>query len=116
MSPHPTPTQTTFKFNENDNCVFEKKIQQQDETMIYLKLEQINQSIAIIKFTDENHKIIDIPSKCVVLTKNVETNQYFTHPPTNYFYVLCFTDEYIVSLNDEVVLKIKNKREWDIVS
>lgn len=81
---------------------------------VILHLYRSNHSVAILEFTDEMNNKIPIPTGLVVYTKDHQSNQKVTQPPTNNIYALCWTDDYVIELNHKLVLDIKNSRNWDI--
>lgn len=104
--------ETSFDFNMINN---EYKYNINPNTILHIN--QINNSVAVLYFTDEMNNIINIPSSIVVYTYDYQNkNNKVVHTAIRQEYPLCWTDDYIVELNKNVLLKIKNQRKWNIIS
>lgn len=80
-----------------------------------LCIKRINHSVAILYFTDEMSNIINIPDGVVVYTFDYQNTQNrVILKSIDKLYSLCWTDDYIVELNKNVLINIKNQRKWII--
>jgi hypothetical protein len=80
-----------------------------------LHILQINQSLAILYFTDEINNKTQIPNDVVVYTydhQNVKKKVVCN--PIGQAYPLCWTDNYTIELNKVVIMTITNQRKWNI--
>jgi len=83
---------------------------------IVLHLHKNNHSVAILEFTDKMNNKINIPEGMHIYNKEHQTNQHVLHKPignTN-MYGLCWTDDYAVEYNNNLILNIKHNKSWDI--
>jgi len=103
--------ETTFDFTTIDN---EYMYNMNSTTIIHIK--RINNSVAILYFTDEMSNKINIPNDILVYTFDNQTNKKMIQNASNQYYPLCWTDDYIVELHKNVVINIKNQRKWNITS
>ena len=83
---------------------------------VILHLYRSNHAVAIVEFIDEMSNQIPIPTGFLVYTKDFQTNQYIKLKPIGNFYALCWTDDYVMEFNDEIIFDIRNDRNWDITS
>ena len=83
---------------------------------IILYIKRISYSVAILYFTDESLNIINIPDEIILYSyENQNIQKKFIQTSINkYYYALCWTDNYIVEYNEQMLLDIKNKRTWNI--
>ena len=82
---------------------------------IKLCIKRINHSVAILYFTDEMSNMINIPDGIVVYTFDYQnTQKRVSIKPTNKTYALCWTDDYTIQLNNNVLINITNQRKWVI--
>jgi hypothetical protein len=82
---------------------------------IKLCIKRINHSVAILYFTDEMSNMINIPDGIIVYTFVYQnTQKRVSIKPANKTYALCWTDDYTVELNNNVLINIKNQRKWVI--
>ena len=76
---------------------------------VVLHIYRTNYYVAI-KFTDEMNNKINTPSGLIIYTKDFQTNiKVIQKPVDNNLYALCWSDDYIVEFNNELVLDVKNK-------
>jgi hypothetical protein len=105
---------------------------------IIIHLYSSNNAVAILEFTDDNNNKINIPPGLVIYTKNYQNGKKTLEKPfidnqVNYpvvggrkevyplgaicgSYALCWTDNYMVELNNKLLFEIKNKRNWEIIA
>ncbi len=81
-----------------------------------LHIKRINHSVAILYITDEMSNKIDIPNGLVLYTYDHQTNKKIIQNATRQDFPLCWTDDYVVELNKNVLITIKNQRKWSIIS
>lgn len=80
-----------------------------------LCIKRINHSVAMIYFTDETSNKINIPDGIIVYTTDYQNSQTrIIINPIDKTYPLCWTDDYTVELNNNVIINIKNQRKWVI--
>ena len=79
---------------------------------------RISPSVASLSFTDEYNNKVPIPKEIRVYTFDFTKTQpkVILRPSLNNDYALCWTDNYTVEWNGEIVLNIKNNRYWKITS
>ena len=101
---------TTFDFTiEDSDYVYSIS----SNTELHIK--RINHSVAILYFTDATGNKISIPGGIVVYTTDYQnTQKKIIVNQVNKSYVLCWTDNYIIKLNENVILNINNQRKWSI--
>lgn len=103
--------QTTFDFVIADNEYINSI-----NSSINLHIKRINNSIAVLYFTDKMNNNISIPNGLVVYTYDFQTNDKTVYASSDRDYILCWTDDYVIELNKNVILSINNQRKWNIVS
>ena len=103
--------ETTFDFTKTEN----EYIYNINSTTI-LHIKKINNSVASLWFTDEMSNKINIPNGIIVYTYDYQTNEKIIQNLNGQDYFLCWTDDYIVELNKNVLINIKNQRKWNITS
>ena len=106
---------TTFDFKKTDS-----KYIYPINSNTFLCIKLVNCSVSMLYFTDETGRQIDIPDGIVVYTydyPNINNMNQIEKVKTylNY-YNLYWTNNYIVELNKNVLVNIKNQREWNIIS
>ena len=104
---------SNFHFSKSDNEYIHEI---RPELLVHIN--RISHSVASLTFTDEyNHKV-PIPTEIRVYTFDYTKTQskVIVKPSINNDYALCWTDNYTVEWNAEIVLNIKNKRSWKITS
>jgi hypothetical protein len=101
---------STFSFTEPN------KYTHQITPKIILHIYRSNHAVAILKFTDEMSNEIYIPTGFIVYTKNFQTNQKVILKPIDHIYALCWSDDYQIEYNNEVILNIAPNRTWNITS
>ena len=80
-----------------------------------LHIKRINHSVAMLYFTDVSGNKISIPGGIVVYTTDYQNIQNkIILKQINKIYYLCWTDNYIIKLNETVLLNINNQRKWSI--
>jgi hypothetical protein len=102
--------ETTFDFNITDNEYIHHI---NPSTLLHIK--RINNSVAVLYFTDKMNNKINIPDGLAVHTYDFQTNKKFTHNAIHQDYPLCWTDDYVIDLNKKVTLTINNQRKWNII-
>jgi hypothetical protein len=102
---------TTFCFTSTIEAAFIKNITPD----IILRIEQTSNSIACLYFTDGTNNKINIPENIVIYTYDYQTKERVILKPLDVKnYILCWTDNYDVKMNNEVLWLIRNRRRWDI--
>ncbi len=101
----------TFNFNATGSEYIYKI-----SSNIILHLYRTTHAVAILEFTDETSNKINIPTEIIIYTKDYQTNQNVILKPTNNMYALCWTDDYMIKYNGNIILNIKNNRTWDITT
>jgi hypothetical protein len=83
---------------------------------IRLHIYRTNHAVALVYFTDEHNQRISItyPDVFTIYTKDVQTQTQIPLQPIEHIYALCCTDDYFLYFNNDKILDIKSKREWDI--
>ena len=100
---------STFSFTTSDS----EYIRQISENIL-LRLYRSTHSVAILEFTDQMSNKIQIPTAFIVYTIDYQSNQKVIQKPIGNFYALCWTDDYIIMFNDQLLFHIKNNRTWNI--
>ena len=108
---------TMFNFEVNKKQFFFKNLTDN----IIIKLEKITESVAILYFTntltEDPNESIDIPEEVKVYTYDINKQKVEERPLKNtQKYALCFTDDYIIVYNNQIVFKMKSTRAWNISS
>lgn len=104
--------ETEFDFNKTSN---EYSCNINSNTILHIN--RINHSVAVLYFTDVINNKINIPSTIVVYTYDYQnTNKKVVHNSIKQEYMLCWTDDYTIELNKNVLINIKNQRKWNIIS
>ena len=81
-----------------------------------LKIEQTSKSIACLYFTDGAFNKINIPNNIVIYTYDYHTKERVISKPLDLKnYVLCWTDNYDIEMDNDVLLLLRNNRKWDII-
>ena len=84
---------------------------------IILHITRINNGVALLYFTDEDSNKINIPNNIIVYTYDFQdNNKQILLKPIKENYALCWTDNYIIELDKNVLINIKNQRKWNIIS
>lgn len=79
------------------------------------RIKRIHHSVAILYFTDEMSNKINIPNGVVVYTSDYQNSEKrVILKPIDESYHLCWTDDYIVELNEIILINIKSQRKWII--
>ena len=99
-----TKTNNEYIYNINSNII--------------LHINRMNHSVAILYFTDEMGNKINIPNGIVVYTYDYQNKnkKISLKSSIKKEYLLCWTDDYTIELNKNIVLNIKNQRNWNITS
>jgi hypothetical protein len=81
-------------------------------------IKRISHSVALLYFRDNCNDKVPIPPEIQVYTFDYNKKQpkVILQPSIINDYTLCWTDNYTVEWNGEIVLNIKNKRSWKITS
>lgn len=82
---------------------------------VVLHIYKINNSVASLYFTNKSNEKINIPSGLVVYEYNFQTNKKVSLKPIQQHFVLCWTDNYTLELDNKIILDIKNERKWTII-
>lgn len=85
---------------------------EQKKECLYIK--RINHSVAMLFFTDEKDNKINIPDGVVVYTFDSNNETKVILEPIGNAYPLCWTDNYVVEINEKVLINIQNQRKWVI--
>ena len=104
---------STFHFSNADNEYIHAI---RPELLVHIN--RISHSVASLTFTDEFNNKVPIPNEIRVYTFDYTKTQskVIVKPSLHNDYVLCWTDNYTVEWNSEIVVNIKNKRSWKITS
>lgn len=103
--------ETTFEF-ENYNSEYTYNVNYN----VNLHIKRINHSIAILYFTDEMNNKMNVPNDILVYTYDYSNNERVLLNPIKQEYALCWTDNYEIELNKNILINIKNQRKWNITS
>ena len=98
---------TTFEF-ENSNSEYTYNV----NFNINLHIKRINNAVAILYLTDE----MNVPNNILVYTYDYTNNKRVLLNPIKQEYALCWTDNYEIELNNNILINIKNQRKWNITS
>ena len=79
---------------------------------INLHIKRINNAVAILYLTDE----MNVPNNILVYTYDYTNNKRVLLNPIKQEYALCWTDNYEIELNNNILINIKNQRKWNITS
>jgi hypothetical protein len=101
---------------EFDFKIGEKEYTYDVNTSIKLHIIRTNNSVAVMYFSDERSDKINIPEGIIVYTYDYQTNKRIIQKSLNKEYVLCWTDDYEIELNGNVLINIRNQRKWNITS
>eukprot|EP01041_Mallomonas_annulata_P009272 gene9272-19247_t len=79
-----------------------------DDT-VFMRLERVDPAVARLHFVDAEAVEVDIPEGIIVHdnTNNIQTQPTFLGAQ---FFVLCWSDNYTITLNGETVLDLSNQR------
>lgn len=104
---------STFNFSNTDNEYIHAI-----HPGLLVHIHRISHSVASLSFTDEFNNKVPIPTEIKVYTFDYTKKQskVIVKPSLHNDYALCWTDNYTVEWNSEIVLNIKNKRSWKITS
>jgi hypothetical protein len=64
---------------------------------------------------DNMNNNINAPNDVLVYTLDYQNNGVLLSP-INQSYALCWTDNYIIKLNNNIIINIQNQRKWNINS
>jgi hypothetical protein len=103
--------ETTFEF-ENSNSEYTYNV----NSNINLHIKRINNGVAILYFTDEMNNKVNVPNDILVYTYDNTNNERVILNPMRQYYALCWTDNYEIELNKNILINIKNQRKWKITS
>ena len=102
---------TTFEF-ENSNSEYTYNV----NFNINLHIKRINNAVAILYLTDEMNNKMNVPNNILVYTYDYTNNKRVLLNPIKQEYALCWTDNYEIELNNNILINIKNQRKWNITS
>ena len=89
--------------DQTSSCEYIRKI----SPSVVLHIYRTNNYVAI-NFTDEMNNKINTPSGLIIYTKDFQTNtKVIQKPVDNNLYALCWSDDYIVEFNNELILDVK---------
>ena len=100
--------ETTFDFTKHDE--YTHTINSSGK----LWIKRMSHAVAVLYFTDEMNNKTNMPLDIVVYTFDYQTNKYVILNATRQEYALCWTDDYVVKLNKNVLINIKSQRQWII--
>jgi hypothetical protein len=83
---------------------------------VVLHLYRCTHTVAILEFTDEENNKIVIPTGIKVYSKDYQTNEHILLDPVGNIYALCWTDDYVIEYNNNLLLNIKNNKTWEITT
>lgn len=85
---------------------------------LLVHIHRISHSVASLTFTDECNNKVPIPDEIKVYTfdYNKKQSKVILEPSLNNDYALCWTENYTVEWNGEIVVNLQNKRSWKITS
>lgn len=102
--------ETIFEF-ENANSEYTYNINHN----VNLHIKRINHGVAILYFTDEMNNKINVPNDILVYTYDNTNNKRVLLNQINQEYALCWSDNYEIELNKNILINIKNQRKWNII-
>ena len=113
MSEHSNRSETTMFDFSDSNSELNFYI---GDNYTTLNIKRINDSIAILYFTDDLNNHIDIPTEIKIYTFdfNDTKKRVIQTPVTEQLYTLCWSENYIVEFNDNIILNIESQRHWNI--
>ena len=86
---------------------------------VVIHIDNINNSVATLYFTNKSNEKINIPSGLVVYEYDFQTKEKVLLKPIQQHFVLCWTDnyniEYVFENKTILILDIKNERKWTII-
>lgn len=101
--------ETILEF-ENSNSEFTYNV----NSNVNLHIKRINHGVSILYFTDEMNNKMNIPHDILVYTYDYGDNKSVLLNPIKQDYALCWTDDYEIELNKNILINIKNQRKWNI--
>ena len=81
---------------------------------VVIHIDAINNSLATLYFTNKHNEQIHIPRGWVVYEYDFQTKEKVPLKSTQHQFVLCWSDNYTIKLDDKIILDIKNERKWTI--
>ena len=86
-----------------------------DDSGISLCIKQVNNSVAVLNFIDDDCNKVNIPEGIVVYTTDYQNSEKkVILKPIDEYYSLCWTDDYIVEFNKKIIINVKSQRKWMI--
>lgn len=82
---------------------------------VVIHISNINNSVASLYFTNKSNEKINVPCELVVYEYDFQTNKKVPLKPIQQHFVLCWTDNYTIELDNKIILDIKNERKWTII-
>jgi hypothetical protein len=80
---------------------------------VHLRLERVGFAIARLYFVDEGNAEIEIPDGLRVID-NTHNNVLVDRLLDNQYYVLAWSDNYSIELNNATILGLSSQRQWSI--
>ncbi len=81
---------------------------------VVIHIDKIINSVATLYFTNKYNEKIDIPSGLVVYEYDFQTKEKLPLKSIQHHFLLCWTDNYTIEMDNKIILDIKNEREWTI--
>jgi hypothetical protein len=81
---------------------------------IIMNIQSISKSISILYFTNDLNEHITIPSGLVLYEYDFSNNTKIILKPIGDNFILCWTDNYTVEVDNKYFFDIKNERQWNI--
>lgn len=102
----------TFDFTKTDN---EYVYTVGSNAILHIK--RVNHGVAVLYFTDEMNKKINIPEGIVVYAFDYQdTIKKIIQKPIKQDYPLCWTDNYTIEYNQIEIVSTNSERKWKIIS
>lgn len=109
VPPNVSPQTTPFSFSQKDMEVYYVLSNE-----VLLRMKRLNNGIANLYFTDHANNRICIPSGILVYTYDASKKIQILVPQLHEEYMLCWTDDYVVMNNNDILMNITNARMWEI--
>jgi hypothetical protein len=83
---------------------------------LFLHLERVANSYAILSFHNEENQKIDLPEDLIVYDHVYDDLHGILQPKTPHdgIYTLSWTENYVVQYKGQIILKMSNPRLWEI--
>jgi len=109
----------TFNFKvSNEYYTYNINSDNSDNSDIKLRIERKSPSIASLYFIDNSNTIISVPTKIVIYTfdfQNPNKKVIYNNVIDKKYYALCWSDNYLIEYNGNVIFEITSMRSWNIV-